>query len=166
MIYDALALQLVCHAVGDYVLQNHWMAINKTQAWPPALVHALFYTVPFAVVFGLVPALAVIGVTHAIIDRYRLANLWVKFWGIGCQGWVVHEIKYRIARRKRLQEEARRARMGLLRQTVAAFKTDPKALAAMEDAPPWLGVWLMIIADNVFHVIINAVALYYLGDLS
>jgi hypothetical protein len=140
VIYDALALQLVCHAVGDYVLQNHWMALKKTQAWPPALVHALFYTVPFAVVFGLVPALAVIGVTHAIIDRYRLVNHWVKFWGIGCQGWVVHEIKYRLARRRRLQE--------------------------MEDAPPWLGVWLMIIADNVFHVIINAVALYYLGDVA
>jgi hypothetical protein len=150
VIYDALALQLVCHAVGDYVLQNHWMALKKTQSWPPALIHALLYTVPFAVVFGLVPALAVIGVTHAVIDRYRLANYWVRFWGTGCEGWITRKI--RLFRERRFHDGG-------------VYVRDP-ADVPIEDAPPWLGVWLMIIADNTFHVVINAVALYYLGDLT
>jgi len=29
--------------------------------------------------------------------------------------------------------------------------------------PPFMAVWLMIIADNVMHVTINALALRYLG---
>lgn len=30
------------------------------------------------------------------------------------------------------------------------------------DRPAWLTVWLLIIADNVLHVMINGLALYYL----
>lgn len=30
------------------------------------------------------------------------------------------------------------------------------------DAPPWLAVWLLIAADNLIHVAINALALAYL----
>lgn len=30
------------------------------------------------------------------------------------------------------------------------------------DRPPWLAVWLMIIADNVMHVVLNGVALRWL----
>ena len=33
----------------------------------------------------------------------------------------------------------------------------------VEDAPPFLKVWLMVIVDNIAHVIINALALYHLG---
>jgi hypothetical protein len=140
---DAIAIQLICHAVGDYVLQNHTMANKKTSSWFWAALHAVFYTVPFLVVFGLSPALAVIGVTHAIIDRYRLANLWVRFWGTGCEGWIMRKIR-----------EAR-----------TPYPPIDEAPEPIADAPPWLGVWLMIIVDNVFHVIINAVSLHYLGAL-
>lgn len=31
-----------------------------------------------------------------------------------------------------------------------------------DDRPPWLSVWLMIIADNVLHVLCNGLALAYL----
>lgn len=30
------------------------------------------------------------------------------------------------------------------------------------DRPPWLAVWLLIIADNILHVLINGLALKYL----
>jgi hypothetical protein len=30
------------------------------------------------------------------------------------------------------------------------------------DRPPWMAVWLLIIADNVMHVLINGMALRYL----
>ena len=31
------------------------------------------------------------------------------------------------------------------------------------DRPAWLAVWLLIIADNVMHVVINGLAIQYLG---
>lgn len=34
-----------------------------------------------------------------------------------------------------------------------------------KDRPPWLAVWLMIIADNIMHVLCNAIALKYLGGV-
>lgn len=43
--------QLLAHLFGDYVLQNHWMALNKTQRWWPAIVHATLYMLPFLIVF-------------------------------------------------------------------------------------------------------------------
>jgi len=79
-------LQLIAHLIGDYCLQNQWMANNKTSRWLPALVHALLYTLPFLLVTQSWQALAVIGLTHAIIDRYRLAKYWVRLWGIGVPG--------------------------------------------------------------------------------
>lgn len=32
-----------------------------------------------------------------------------------------------------------------------------------EDVPPWLAVWLLIIADNVLHILINGVVLWRLA---
>jgi len=67
--------QLICHLVGDYVLQTDWMARNKTSNLSVALVHALVYAAPFVLITGLSWALLVIFGTHVIIDRYRLASL-------------------------------------------------------------------------------------------
>lgn len=35
---------LIGHLVGDYLLQNDWMALNKKKAVLPCLVHCLLYT--------------------------------------------------------------------------------------------------------------------------
>lgn len=32
-----------------------------------------------------------------------------------------------------------------------------------EDVPPWLAVWLLIIADNVMHIVINGAAIRWLS---
>lgn len=125
------ASQLVVHAVGDYLLQSDWMAQKKTSSHVPALCHAAVYTLLFGVVFN--PswvALAVIGVTHFFIDRYRLARyvVWAKNWIAPKSGWP-----------KSWKE-------------CSGTGYDP-------DRPAWLSVWLLIIADNLLHVIINGVAL-------
>ena len=39
--------ELLCHLVGDYVLQNHAMASLKTKSSFWAAIHALLYTLPF-----------------------------------------------------------------------------------------------------------------------
>jgi len=67
--------QLLCHAIGDYLIQSDWMAMNKTKRSLPCFVHALSYAGVFA--FFLTPSVAavvVIAATHFIIDRWRLAR--------------------------------------------------------------------------------------------
>ena len=72
--------QLICHALGDYVLQSDWMATHKTSRTSVALLHALCYSLPFLALGASLGAWLVIVLTHAAIDRYRLARyvVWAK----------------------------------------------------------------------------------------
>ena len=74
--------QLVAHAVGDYLLQSEWMAREKTRRSLAAFVHCVFYLVPFLFITLDPAALAVIGGTHFVIDRWHLARYvaWAKNW--------------------------------------------------------------------------------------
>lgn len=128
--------ELLAHLVGDYVLQNHWMANTKTRSWLAAAVHAALYTLPFLLLTQDWRALAIIGGTHAVIDRYRLAGYWIRFWGVGVEG---HVIGWAMARR------------GYFRRMVTP------------DAPPFLAVWLLILVDNTMHLCINHAVLALAG---
>ncbi|MFQ5935937.1 MAG: DUF3307 domain-containing protein [Acidiferrobacterales bacterium] len=66
--------QLLAHLVGDYILQTSYMAERKVRSWPVALLHAIVYTLPFTFITLSPAALAVICLSHAVIDRYRLAH--------------------------------------------------------------------------------------------
>jgi hypothetical protein len=66
--------QLLLHLIGDYVTQTDWMARSKTQAVFAALCHAAVYALPFLLVSPSLAALAVIALSHFLIDRYRLAR--------------------------------------------------------------------------------------------
>ncbi len=74
--------QLLCHAVGDYLLQSDWQAINKTKRFLPAAVHATLYSLGFIALHPSITAWLVILLTHYFIDRYRLARyvVWAKNW--------------------------------------------------------------------------------------
>ncbi len=71
---------LLAHLVGDYLLQTHHMATEKVTRWYPAILHGLVYTLPFGLITQSWTALAVISLTHIIIDRYRLIRyfIWAK----------------------------------------------------------------------------------------
>lgn len=117
--------QLVAHLVGDYITQSHWMATCKTKKWLPAFLHAAVYTAGFLFLTRSLSALIVIGGTHYLIDRYRLARyvVWAKN---GCRGPI----------------------------TTTGYP---------DDTPAWLAVWLLIIADNTMHILINGAAIRWLG---
>jgi hypothetical protein len=72
--------ELLAHAFGDYVVQSDWMASEKTKRHYPAVAHALSYTACFLPITRSLRALAVIGGTHFVIDRWRLARhvCWAK----------------------------------------------------------------------------------------
>ena len=40
---DSLVLALIGHLVGDYLLQNDWMALNKKKQHLPCLVHCFIW---------------------------------------------------------------------------------------------------------------------------
>lgn len=69
---------LYCHFFGDYVLQCDYIAQTKGKNWYHLLVHCALYTVPFYFLFGLNWQLAVVFVTHIIVDalkaRYKKIN--------------------------------------------------------------------------------------------
>lgn len=126
------ANQLVAHAVGDYVLQSDWMANTKTRRSVAALAHVATYVLPFLLLTRAPAALAFIAGSHFIIDRWRLARYVV---------WV--------------------------KNFIAPRGSNPPwsectATGYPPDRPPWMAVWLLIIADNVMHIICNAVALRWL----
>ncbi len=68
-------IELISHAIGDYVIQSDWMAQQKTSRSDVAVIHALVYSLPFVVLCSpSLTAWAIIVSTHAVIDRYRLAK--------------------------------------------------------------------------------------------
>lgn len=135
--------QLILHLIGDYVTQSDWMANGKTSKYGPAITHAIVYSLPFLLLGPSWPAFAVILTTHFFIDRFRLAKyvVWVKNlfypwpYDEGFGGWLP-ENKY--------------------------DWENCKATGYPSETPPFLAVWLMIIADNTMHLTINFLALEYL----
>jgi len=66
---------LVCHLVGDYLLQTKKMAMYKVRDFIWTNIHAFVYTLPFIFWLRVSPQAAVtIYVTHIIIDRFSLAR--------------------------------------------------------------------------------------------
>ncbi len=121
--------QIVCHLVGDYLLQSDWMAQNKTKNSFAAFVHVCTYALPFLFLSPSLPTMMILMGTHFVIDRWRLARyvVWFKnFLGPGNLSW------------KECQ--------------VTGYPPNRE---------PWMAVWLLIIADNIIHILINGLAFYY-----
>jgi len=70
--------QLICHLLGDYVLQTDWMAKTKSSSLLAAVIHSLIYSLPFLLITGISWAILIIFSTHTVIDRYRLAGYVMK----------------------------------------------------------------------------------------
>jgi len=124
--------QILLHLIGDYVLQSDWQATEKTKGSWAALAHAVTYTVPFLFLTRSPIALAFICLTHFAIDRWRLARY-------VC--WL-----------KNLPSPER----------YRYPWSDCSGTGYHKDRPAWLAVWLLIIADNTMHLLLNGVALSYM----
>lgn len=125
-------IQLVLHLIGDYLTQSDWMANEKTQRLWPAICHATVYSLPFMLVTLSPLALFVIWATHVVIDRYRLAI------------YVCYAKNFL-------------APKGHWPVWANCYQTGYDA-----GKPAFLSIWLMIIADNVMHIVINGLAVRYL----
>lgn len=130
--------QLLCHLFADYWLQNDWMALNKKKHFWIALVHAIVYTLPFLLLTRSWLALGVICITHAIIDHTdivcRLNQ--IKNWD-----FEKEEVSFMV---EMLDEDKIILQDGYFLR------------------PFFIRVWLIIIQDNILHLIINYCALRWL----
>lgn len=66
---------IMCHLIGDYVLQCDFIAKTKGQNWYHLFVHCFLYCVPFYIVFGFEWKLLILFVSHLVVDvgkaRYK-----------------------------------------------------------------------------------------------
>ena len=79
---DSLVLALIGHLVGDYLLQNDWMALNKKKQHPPCLVHCFIWALcvcGFAG-FGWIAFLSLFAM-HFAQDRTQIIAWWMKWNG-------------------------------------------------------------------------------------
>ena len=66
--------QILCHFFGDFVFQTNSMGRRKKGHFWLITVHALLYVVPFVLLTQDIGDLLIIGVTHGVIDFYRLGD--------------------------------------------------------------------------------------------
>lgn len=121
---------LLLHLIGDYVLQSDYMATEKVHKDWPAIFHAAVYSAPFLLIVEWPYVVSLVFATHALIDRFRLAR------------YVVY-----------------------LKNFLSPFRywytwDNCKSTGYHNRRPPWLSVWLLIIADNAIHISINTLAIY------
>lgn len=161
------ANQLVAHLVGDYLLQSHWMATKKVQRWAPAFVHGFVYGVPFLFLRPSMIALSIIIISHAYIDRLRVAKYvcWAKNFiaPLRFKQMVPESIW-----QDELQLESPVGYRSLRWDTIGLSTPNPRfdetkdTFGFPADTPPWMAFWLMVIVDNTMHILINGAALRWL----
>lgn len=72
---------IYAHLIGDYILQNDWMALNKKTSTKHCLVHIFCYMIPF-LWCGLTPLqLFAIALQHFAIDRTNFVFWFMKVKG-------------------------------------------------------------------------------------
>lgn len=69
--FETILIIILCHLVGDYVLQVDFIAKTKGTNWYHLFVHCALYVLPFYIVFGLTWQLGFIFVAHMIIDPLK-----------------------------------------------------------------------------------------------
>lgn len=176
--------QLVIHALGDYVFQSDYMASEKSKKSLAALIHAVTYTLSFLFLTQSWKALLVIAGTHFLIDRFRLARYvcWVKNFlapkytrtneyitlTTGDMPSVLKEgdvVQIVTGENEGRYIVTKTASGGFVMEKTQWWHFPWKECSATgysQERPIFLSFWLMIIADNLAHILLNALALKYL----
>ena len=79
-----LAQLIICHLIGDFLLQNHWMQTKAVSSFVCS-VHVACYSLPFLALllrFGELQwwMLAAILCEHWLQDRFALHLKWMRFY--------------------------------------------------------------------------------------
>ena len=68
---ENIFLIVICHLIGDYVLQSDLIATTKGPNWYHLFVHCALYVVPFYIFFGLDWRIGILFVVHIVVDPLK-----------------------------------------------------------------------------------------------
>ena len=78
MSFTPFEAALLLHLIADWLLQNEWMAVNKTRlSHPAAWLHGSIHGVLLSVVFGWAGGV-VLALLHMVIDTRFPIRWWIK----------------------------------------------------------------------------------------
>lgn len=69
--FNNIITLIICHMIGDYVLQSDFIATTKGKNWYHLIVHCFLYVVPFIVCFELTWKILFLFISHIIIDTLK-----------------------------------------------------------------------------------------------
>lgn len=72
---------LIAHLVGDYLIQNDWMALNKKKSSFVCFVHSITYLIPFLFLNLTWWQILLIGSQHFIQDRTNFVSWFMEIKG-------------------------------------------------------------------------------------
>lgn len=123
----------LAHMVGDYVIQSHWMANVKTRRTLEGWVAATVHGVTYTLPF--------VFLTQSLTALAVIAgtHVVIDHWRLA---------RYVIWARNQLAPKG--------------WRPPLTETGAPNETPPWLSYWLLFIADNVMHMIINLAAIWWL----
>jgi len=155
--------QLLAHLIGDYIVQSDWMATDKLKKATAALVHATSYSLPFLLMSPSWKAWAFIVGTHFLIDRYRLAKYLCYAKNFLAPKWIQPPMPPKTCCKDESKEVCAKCANRTLPPMIRNHPwKDCQATGYGPDKPIWMSVWLLIITDNICHLICNALAFKYL----
>lgn len=67
---EKIILLVMCHLIGDYVLQTDFISDSKGKNWYHLFVHCVLYCVPF-LIFGIDWRLTIVFTMHILIDPLK-----------------------------------------------------------------------------------------------
>jgi hypothetical protein len=70
----------LAHMIGDFLIQNEWMASHKKNNSWVAFVHVVAYLLPFLLTGLLWWQIVLIGLTHFLQDRSSFVDWFVRTW--------------------------------------------------------------------------------------
>jgi hypothetical protein len=129
----------LAHFIGDFVLQSTFIAERKLQNFLVCIFHVLVYSIPF---YFLVSTnwtfLGVIAITHLIMDFLRIAEFvsYLKNVLINHKIWILDK------------------------QELQRYSWFNCKYGYPKDVPEHLASWLLIIVDQILHIISNAFIYY------
>lgn len=90
---DKIYLLIICHFIGDYVLQGEFIAQTKGKNFYHLIIHSVLYSVPFYFIFQMQlqtmwPLMIFLVFTHVIIDSAKATYGTINYF----QDQVIHFI--------------------------------------------------------------------------
>lgn len=145
--------QLLCHILGDYILQSDYFAMNKAKKTLPCLLHVITYTAAFLFITTSWKALLVIGGVHFLLDRFPIIIkrlIWLKN-HLGPSLRFVPFSKCNIT-----------GYYDNIMNEVSGEEYNKEVINGYSPRLNYITIWLYIITDNFLHLLTNYLAIKYL----